>query len=53
MYWYNMYALFSGQTIYNDFYMSMYNVGFVCFPIIFVGFMDQVGQMQNSYPFCL
>jgi len=52
MYWYNMYALFSGQTIYNDFYMSMYNVCFVCFPIIITGFMDQdvSQQARLQYP---
>jgi len=41
MYWFNASAFFSGQTIYNEFYMSMYNVCFVALPIIIVGFMDQ------------
>ncbi|KAK9844803.1 hypothetical protein WJX74_007043 [Apatococcus lobatus] len=38
---YNAFCFFSGQVIYNDFYMSLYNVLFTVLPPMIVGIFDQ------------
>ncbi|XP_068636564.1 putative phospholipid-transporting ATPase 9 [Aristolochia californica] len=43
------YTSFSGQTIYNDWYMSFYNVFFTSLPVLALGVFDQ----DVSARFCL
>ena len=50
LFFYDGHTFFSGQTMYNDFYMSAYNLMFVAFPIIIVGIWDQVGARSRSRP---
>lgn len=44
-----MYASFSGQSVYNDWYLSLYNVFFTSLPVIALGVFDQ----DVSANFCL
>lgn len=44
-----MYASFSGQTLYNDWYLSLFNVFFSSLPVIAMGVFDQ----DVSARFCL
>mmetsp|Transcript_13558 Transcript_13558/g.25965 ORF Transcript_13558/g.25965 Transcript_13558/m.25965 type:complete len:1142 (+) Transcript_13558:254-3679(+) len=41
LFYYDGHAFFSGQQVFNDSYMSAYNMVFVAFPIIIVGIWDQ------------
>ncbi|KAF9666402.1 hypothetical protein SADUNF_Sadunf16G0225700 [Salix dunnii] len=41
LFWFEAYASFSGQTAYNDWYMSFYNVFFTSLPVIALGVFDQ------------
>ncbi|KAK9864093.1 hypothetical protein WJX84_000818 [Apatococcus fuscideae] len=49
---YNAFCFFSGQVIYNDFYMSLYNVGFTVLPPLVVGIFDQdvSKDLSRRYP---
>ncbi|KAG9450028.1 hypothetical protein H6P81_009993 [Aristolochia fimbriata] len=46
---YEAYASFSGQAMYNDWYMSFYNVFFTSLPVLALGVFDQ----DVSARFCL
>ncbi|KAJ1394716.1 P-type ATPase [Sesbania bispinosa] len=41
LFFYEMYASFSGQPAYNDWFMSFYNVFFTSLPVIALGVFDQ------------
>lgn len=41
LFWFEAHASFSGQTAYNDWYMSFYNVFFTSLPVIALGVFDQ------------
>ncbi|XP_007037752.2 PREDICTED: putative phospholipid-transporting ATPase 9 isoform X1 [Theobroma cacao] len=41
IFFYEIYASFSGQAVYNDWYLSLYNVFFTSLPVIALGVFDQ------------
>ncbi|KAL3813795.1 hypothetical protein ACJIZ3_015063 [Penstemon smallii] len=41
LFWFEAHASFSGQSAYNDWYMSFYNVFFTSLPVIALGVFDQ------------
>ncbi|XVF11681.1 hypothetical protein REPUB_Repub08aG0048300 [Reevesia pubescens] len=41
IFFYEIYASFSGQTVYNDWFLSLYNVFFTSLPVIALGVFDQ------------
>ncbi|XP_050236765.1 putative phospholipid-transporting ATPase 9 [Mercurialis annua] len=41
LFFYEAYASFSGQAVYNDWYLSLYNVFFTSLPVIALGVFDQ------------
>ncbi|KAL4361368.1 hypothetical protein GQ457_04G015510 [Hibiscus cannabinus] len=41
IFFYEIYASFSGQAIYNDWFLSLYNVFFTSLPVIALGVFDQ------------
>ncbi|ONI09045.1 hypothetical protein PRUPE_5G214200 [Prunus persica] len=49
IFFFEIYASFSGQTAYNDWYLSLYNVFFTSLPVIALGVFDQ----DVSAKFCL
>ncbi|XP_004299251.1 PREDICTED: putative phospholipid-transporting ATPase 9 [Fragaria vesca subsp. vesca] len=49
IFFYEMYASYSGQSAYNDWYLSLYNVFFTSLPVIALGVFDQ----DVSARFCL
>ncbi|KAF5730238.1 ATPase E1-E2 type family protein / haloacid dehalogenase-like hydrolase family protein isoform 3 [Tripterygium wilfordii] len=49
LFFYEAYASFSGQTVYNDWFLSLYNVFFTSLPVIALGVFDQ----DVSARFCL
>lgn len=49
IFFYEIYASFSGQSAYNDWYLSLYNVFFTSLPVIALGVFDQ----DVSARFCL
>ena len=49
LFFYEAFASFSGQTAYNDWYLSFYNVLFTSLPVIALGVFDQ----DVSANFCL
>lgn len=50
---YNAFSLFSGQPIYNDFYMTLFNVVFTALAPLVVGWFDRDldKNMGLKYPF--
>ncbi|BDA43574.1 Phospholipid-transporting ATPase 3 [Coccomyxa sp. Obi] len=52
IFFYNALCFFSGQIIYNDFYMSLYNVIFTVLPPLIIGMFDQDvdRDMSRLYP---
>ncbi|CAN6444510.1 unnamed protein product [Victoria cruziana] len=44
---YEAYASFSGQTIYDDWYLSFYNVFFTSLPVVALGVFDQDVSARN------
>ncbi|KAK3272899.1 hypothetical protein CYMTET_18832 [Cymbomonas tetramitiformis] len=40
-FWFNLYACYSGQRFYDDYYQSFYNVLFTSFPVLIIGLFDQ------------
>lgn len=52
LFWFEAYASFSGQTAYNDWYMSFYNVFFTSLPVIALGVFDQdvSARLSLKYP---
>ncbi|XP_061364653.1 putative phospholipid-transporting ATPase 9 [Gastrolobium bilobum] len=49
LFFYEIYASFSGQAAYNDWFLSLYNVFFTSLPVIALGVFDQ----DVSARFCL
>ncbi|XP_028753721.1 putative phospholipid-transporting ATPase 9 [Neltuma alba] len=49
LFFFEIYASFSGQPVYNDWYLSLYNVLFTSLPVIALGVLDQ----DVSAEFCL
>ncbi|XP_022137399.1 putative phospholipid-transporting ATPase 9 [Momordica charantia] len=49
LFFFGMYASFSGQSVYNDWFLSLYNVFFTSLPVIALGVFDQ----DVSSRFCL
>ncbi|OMO51953.1 Cation-transporting P-type ATPase [Corchorus capsularis] len=49
IFFYEIYASFSGQAVYNDWFLSLYNVFFTSLPVIALGVFDQ----DVSSRFCL
>ncbi|QDZ23003.1 phospholipid-transporting ATPase [Chloropicon primus] len=41
LYFYNSQAFFSGQTLFDDFYLSCYNILFTSLPVLAVGVFDE------------
>ncbi|KAH7528825.1 hypothetical protein FEM48_Zijuj05G0113700 [Ziziphus jujuba var. spinosa] len=41
IFFFEIYTSFSGQTLYNDWYLSLYNVFFTSLPVIALGVFDQ------------
>lgn len=41
IFFFQTYASFSGQTVYNDWFLSLYNVFFTSLPVISLGVFDQ------------
>ncbi|MBA0794515.1 hypothetical protein Gohar_018838 [Gossypium harknessii] len=41
IFFYEIYASFSGQAVYNDWFLSLYNVFFTSLPVIALGVFDQ------------
>lgn len=41
LYFYNSHAMFSGQTLFDDFYLSCYNIFFTSLPVLAVGIFDK------------
>lgn len=41
LFWFNAFAFFSGQTIYHDWYLTIYNVFFTSLPVVIMGVLDQ------------
>ena len=39
--WFNLYALNSGQRLYDDWYQAFYNLLFTSLPVIVAGLLDQ------------
>ncbi|KAL3150345.1 hypothetical protein ABBQ32_000189 [Trebouxia sp. C0010 RCD-2024] len=52
LFYFNCLCFFSGQTLYNDFYMSLYNVVFTALTPLIVGTMDSDvnREMSRKYP---
>lgn len=48
---YEAYASFSGQPLYNDWYMSLYSVFFSAFPVIALGVVDQDVPAESLFKF--
>lgn len=40
-FWFNLYASYSGQRLYDDWYQAFYNLLFTSLPVIVVGLLDQ------------
>lgn len=40
-FWFNIYASYSGQRLYDDWYQAFYNLLFTSLPVIVVGLLDQ------------
>lgn len=41
IFYYEAHAAFSGQAVYNDWYMALFNVFFTSLPVIALGVLDQ------------
>lgn len=51
-FWFNMYASFSGQRLYDDWYQAFYNLLFTSLPVIVVALLDQdVSKVQLNHLF--
>ena len=48
-FWFNLYALNSGQRLYDDWYQAFYNLLFTSLPVIVAGLLDQdVSKARTS-----
>ncbi|MCO5593988.1 hypothetical protein L7F22_048007 [Adiantum nelumboides] len=52
IFYYEVYAAFSGQAAYNDWYMSLFNVFFTSLPVIALGVLEQdvIAQLKLQFP---
>ena len=52
LFYYNSRAFFSGKTVYNEWFMSLFNVFFTSFPVFAVGIFDQDVEKESGleYP---
>lgn len=52
LYFYNSQAFFSGQTLFDDFYLSCYNILFTSLPVLAIGIFDEdvKYKMVRKYP---
>ncbi|KAH7416452.1 hypothetical protein KP509_14G092100 [Ceratopteris richardii] len=52
IFYYEVYAAFSGQAAYNDWYMSLFNVFFTSLPVIALGVLEQdvVARLKLQFP---
>ena len=52
LYFYNSQAFFSGQTLFDDFYLSCYNILFTSLPVLAVGIFDEDVKYETvrKYP---
>lgn len=41
IFFFEIYSSFSGQSVYNDWYLSLYNVFFTSLPVMALGVFDQ------------
>lgn len=48
LFWFNLFAGYSGQRMYDDWYHSMYNLIFTSMPVIAVGLLDQ--DVSKAHP---
>ena len=48
LFWYNIFAFHSGQTIYDDFALTLYNVIFTSVPPVLVGVMDVDASLDSG-----
>ncbi|XP_057415558.1 putative phospholipid-transporting ATPase 9 [Lotus japonicus] len=53
LFFFEMYASFSGQSAYNDWFMSLYNVFFTSLPVIALGVFDQDVSSKLCFKFPL
>ncbi|KAG5149024.1 hypothetical protein JHK82_015905 [Glycine max] len=53
LFFYEIYASFSGQAAYNDWYLSLYNVFFTSLPVIALGVFDQDVSARLCHKFPL
>uniref|UniRef100_A0A0A0LVP6 Phospholipid-transporting ATPase n=1 Tax=Cucumis sativus TaxID=3659 RepID=A0A0A0LVP6_CUCSA len=53
LFFFEMYASFSGQTVYNDWFLSLYNVFFTSLPVIALGVFDQDVSSRYCLKFSL
>ena len=50
-FWFNLYALNSGQRLYDDWYQAFYNLLFTSLPVIVAGLLDQdVSKARTMHP---
>lgn len=50
-FFFSFYCGFSGQTIFDDWYITLYNLIFTCFPLIVRGILDQdIHYKKNQEP---
>lgn len=52
LFYYESYAVFSGQAAYNDWYMTLFNVFFTSLPVIALGILEQdiSARMKLQFP---
>lgn len=48
IFWFNCFAGFSGQRLYDDWFQSAFNVLFTALPVIVLGLFDQVCQAGTA-----
>uniref|UniRef100_A0A9I9CDM3 Phospholipid-transporting ATPase n=1 Tax=Cucumis melo TaxID=3656 RepID=A0A9I9CDM3_CUCME len=53
LFFFEMYASFSGQAVYNDWFLSLYNVFFTSLPVIALGVFDQDVSSRYCLKFSL
>ncbi|XP_050224454.1 phospholipid-transporting ATPase 10-like [Mercurialis annua] len=50
---YEAFASFSGQPLYNDWFMSLYSIFFSSFPVVALGILDQDVSQESIFKFPL
>lgn len=46
-FWFNLYAGYSGQRLYDDWYQSLYNIMFTSIPVMAMGLLDQDASARH------